>query len=365
MSVRTRKELESLPAYRAARSQESLMREYGLEKITKLAANENTLGFSPLVRKAIESVNSQYPDGSSFNLREKLAGRFGLTPEEVIIGNGSFELLYLAGIAFLNKDDEAISALPSFGWYKTVTQIMGAKFTGIPVKDFHVDLEEIAKAVTNRTKIIWLCNPNNPTGTIFTQGELESFLKKIGDDILVILDEAYIDFVEEEGFPDSLALLKDHDNILILRTFSKLEGLAGFRVGYGFASREIISALNKVRLPLNVNALAQKAALASIEDEEFKSLTRGNASNQKEAYYSAFEKLGFPYVKSNTNFIFFDIGREADPVVEEFIRRGILLRSGSEYGFPRMIRLTIGKPEENQRVIEIFEELFGKNGGKS
>lgn len=359
MSVKPRTSIETLPPYRAARSVETLKREYGLKSITKLAANENTFGFSKNVWKALKQISSQYPDGSAYNLRSELAKKFNLPLENIVLGNGSFELLYLAGIAYLNQGDETIAALPSFGWYKSVTQILGANFTGVPLKDFHVDLTAIAGAVTEKTKIIWLCNPNNPTGTIFTQSELENFLQKIPDRVLVILDEAYIDYVEEKDFPDSIPLLKKHDNILILRTFSKTEGLAGFRVGYGFADEKIISSLNKVRIPSNVNSPAQYAALASLHDESFKERTLKNAHEQKQVYYKVFDEFGFSYVISNTNFIFFDVGRNADSVVEEFLKEGILLRSGSEYGFPTMIRLTIGRPEENSRVIAILRKIFG------
>lgn len=363
MSVKARKSIESLPPYRAARSVDTLKREYGLKEITKLAANENTLGFSENVWEALRKISSQYPDGSSYNLRAELAEKFGLEPENIVVGNGSFELLYLAGIAYLNAGDEAVAALPSFGWYKTVTEILGAKFIGVPVENFRIDLEKIASSVGERTKIIWLCNPNNPTGTIFTHAELENFLQKIPDSILVVLDEAYIDFVEEENFPDSISLLKKHDNILILRTFSKAEGLAGFRVGYAISNQEITAALNKVRIPLNVSAPAQFAALASLKDEDFKNRTLENAHQQKKLFYKAFGELGFSYVVSNTNFIFFDVGRESDSVVEAFLKEGILIRGGSEYGFPTMIRLTIGTPEENERVIEIFKKLFGGENG--
>ena len=206
MSVKPRTSIETLPPYRAARSVETLKREYGLKSITKLAANENTFGFSKNVWKALKQISSQYPDGSAYNLRSELAKKFSLPLENIVLGNGSFELLYLAGIAYLNQGDETIAALPSFGWYKSVTQILGANFTGVPLKDFHVDLTAIAGAVTEKTKIIWLCNPNNPTGTIFTQLEMENFLQKIPDRVLVILDEAYIDYVEEKDFPESIII---------------------------------------------------------------------------------------------------------------------------------------------------------------
>ncbi|MBQ8013322.1 MAG: histidinol-phosphate transaminase [Treponema sp.] len=359
MSVRPRAILEKLPPYKAARSVPSLKREYGLEKITKLAANENTLGFSPKVLEAIKKVSSQYPDGTAYDLRKRLSEKLGVEIGQIVLGNGSFELIYLAAIAYLEKGDETIGAVPSFGWYKSVTQILGGTYIGVPVKDFHVDLEKIAADVTEKTKIIWLCNPNNPTGTIFTERELEDFLSKIRDDILVILDEAYVDFVAEDGFPDSISLLKKHDNIAIFRTFSKLEGLASFRVGYAISTTDFVDTLNKIRIPSNVNAPAQLAALVSIDDEEFKNRTLTNAREQKKFLYGEFKRLGLSYVPSNTNFIFFDIGVPSTPIVEKILKKGFLIRGGAEYGFDTMIRLTIGTPEENAEFISILEGVLG------
>ena len=359
MSVEPRDVLKNLPSYRAARSIDTLKREYGLNKIIKLAANENTLGFSPKIFDALKNVNSQYPDGSAFKLRSRLAEKLGVKLEQLVRGNGSFELIYLTAIAYLEKGDETVGAAPSFGWYKSVTEILGGKYIAVPVKDFHVDLDAIAASVTDKTKIIWLCNPNNPTGTIFTSAQLEAFLGKIRKDILVILDEAYVDFVSEADFPDSIALLNKYDNIAIFRTFSKLEGLASFRVGYAIGNTDFINIINKIRIPSNVNALAQIAALVSIDDEEFKKQTLENAAEQKKFYYEEFKKLGFNYIPSNTNFIFFDIGQESAPVVEKILKKGFLVRGGAEYGFPTMIRLTIGSPEENAGLIKVLKEVLG------
>ncbi len=359
LTVEPRAVLKNLPPYRSARSLQTLQRVKGLTSVIKLAANENTLGFSENVWDSIrKNVTSQYPDGSAFALRSKIASRFGVELENVVIGNGSFELIYLTAIAFVNEGDETISAVPTFGWYKTATEIMGGKFIGVPVKDFKTDLDAIAEAVTERTKIIWLCNPNNPTGSIFTQKELEAFLAKIPENILVVLDEAYADFVTESDFPDSVPLIKKHGNLVSFRTFSKLEGLANFRVGYAIANRDFTALLTRIKIPSNVSGAGQAAALAAIDDEEFKKKTRSNADSQKELYYEAFRKHGFKYVKSNSNFIFFDIGQEAAPVVEKFLDSGILVRDGGEYGFPTMLRISIGSPEENKKVLDLFEKIF-------
>lgn len=360
--VHPRDELLNLPPYRTARSLETIKREYGLSSIIKLAANENALGFSQNVWGEIRKrVNSKYPDGNAYELREKIAQKLGVGLENLVVGNGSFELIYLAAIAFLNKGDETIAGIPTFGWYKTVTEIQGGKFVGVPVKNFHIDLNSIASAVTSKTKIIWLCNPNNPTGTIFTANELESFLEKIPSGILVVLDEAYIDFVLEDDFPDSLSVVKNHANVVSFRTFSKLEGLANFRVGYAIGNRDFIKLISKVKMPLNVSGAALAAALAAIEDDDFKNLTIQNAASQKKIYYEFFEKNGLAYVKSNTNFIFFDAGREAKPVVDALLKNGILVRDGAEYGFPTMIRLSIGTPEENEKVIISLGKILGSD----
>ena len=360
MSVKPRAVLEKLPPYRAARSVSALKREYGLSEITKLAANENTLGFSPKVFEALKNLSSQYPDGSAYDLRKRLSEKLGVDICQIVLGNGSFELIYLTAIAYLEPGDETIGAVPSFGWYKSVTDILGGKFIGVPVKEFHVDLNSIEVAVTKKTKIIWLCNPNNPTGTVFTQDELENFLSKIRSDILVVLDEAYVDFVSEKDFPDSISLLKKYDNIAVFRTFSKLEGLASFRVGYAISNSDFVNILNRIRIPSNVSAPAQLAALASLDDDNFKNKTLTNAKEQKEFLYKEFKRLGFFYVPSNTNFVFFDIGRSSGPVVEKILKKGYLVRGGAEYGFDTMIRLTIGTAEENSRFISILEEVTGE-----
>lgn len=363
--VKPRESISSLPPYRAARSIETLKREYGLKSITKLAANENTLGFSENVWSEIRKrVTSQYPDGSAFELRSKLAAKLGVGLENLVMGNGSFELIYLAAVAFVNKGDETIAGIPTFGWYKTVTEIQGGKFIGVPVKNFHVDLDAISEAITPRTKIIWLCNPNNPTGTIFTADEIEKFLKKVPENILVVLDEAYVDFVTEENFPDSIQLTRKYGNVVLFRTFSKLEGLANFRVGYAIGNKDFISLITKIKIPSNVSGAGQAAALAAIDDEAFKNRTLENSKTQKEIYYSFFKNHGLEYVKSNTNFIFFDVGREAKSVVEALLKNGILVRDGAEYGFPTMIRVSIGSPEENSKLLALLEEILAQNALK-
>lgn len=361
MSLRARKAVEMLPVYKTAKSIASTQREYGFDRVIKLAGNENTLGFSPMAKEALSRLDSYYPDGAGIRLREKLADYVGVRAEQVILGNGSFELLFLMGLAFLEQGEETITAEPSFGWYKNVTLIMGGRVVAVPLtEDYRVDLEGILTAVTEKTKIIWICNPNNPTGTIITQERLEAFLERLRDDIVVVLDEAYYDFVVEENYPDSVSLLEKHDNIIILRTFSKLEGLAGLRLGYGIANEELLGYLNKVRMPINVNAAAQLAGFAAIDDEAFKQKTLENVKEGRRQYYEAFERWGLSYTISNTNFIWFDIGTDSQPIVDAFLKRGILIRAGLEYGYPTKLRISIGTKEENEQVIRLLAEFLHK-----
>lgn len=360
MGLKPRKEIDALPVYTPAKSIDSVKSEYGFDTVIKLAGNENTLGFSPLAKEAFKDITSYYPDGAVVNLREKTAGKFGVKPENIIFGNGSFELLTLIGLTFIEKDDETITAQPSFGWYKNVTLIMGGKIVEVPLEDYKVNLDAVHNAVTDKTKIIWLCNPNNPTGTIFTHRQLTEFLDKIRDDIVVVLDEAYVDFVNEEGYPDSVSLLGRYKNIIILRTFSKLEGLANLRIGYGFANEELIGYLNKVRMPINTNGAAQLAAYAALDDDDFKQKTLNNVHKGLRQYYDVFERWNIPYVKSNTNFVLFDTGIDSEKLVQEFLERGILIRGGKEFGYPTHIRLSIGTPDENKKVIELLAQLLNK-----
>lgn len=359
MSLKARRAVEVLPLYKTAKSIDSTKKEFGFENIIKLAGNENTLGFSKKALEALKGLNGYYPDSEGINLREKLSRHLNVFPENIILGNGSFELLFLTALAFLEEGEETILAKPSFGWYKNVTQIMGGKVVEVPLNDrYEVDLNKIAEAISPLTKIIWLCNPNNPTGTIFTQTELENFLKKVPSELIVVLDEAYYPFVSEEGYPDSVSLLSDYENILILRTFSKLEGLAGLRLGYGIAGEELLSYLNKVRIPINVNAAAQLAGIAALDDDDFNAETLENIRNGRRQYYDAFDKWGFDYTISNTNFVWVDIGRDSRPITDSFMKHGILIRGGDEFGYPTKLRISIGTKRENEQVIQLLDKLI-------
>lgn len=356
-----RKTLEQIKNYVAARTMESVKRELGIDKVIKLAGNENTNGYSPKVKLAIEKSLqelSYYPDMNCTVLRERLSQLHQVDQEQFIFGNGSFELISILAQTFFEQADEAIIMEPSFGWYKNVTWLMGARLVSLPLKDYKVDLELVKQNITDRTKIIWLCNPNNPTGTIITEQELRDFLKELRPDILLVLDEAYADFVTDEEYPDSVTILREYDNVVVLRTFSKAYGLAAFRIGYGIVSKEIVSYMNKVRIPINTNALAQVAAAAALKDLEFKQEVLDNNKKGLELYYKTLEELQLKYIKSNCNFILFNTGVDSELVAAEFLKRGVMIRAGKEFGLPTWVRITIGTSDENELVLHLLKEIL-------
>lgn len=360
MALQARKILDQFPSYKMARSLESIQREYGFEKIIKLAGNENSLGYSPLAKKAIENSLeglSYYPDMFCTKLREKLAQKLNVDGNQLIFGAGSFSLISLVAETFIYPGEEAIMAEPSFGWYKMATLTADGKIISVPLKDYTVDLDAITEKITERTKIIWLCNPNNPTATQIAKRRFEQFLAEVRDGIIIVLDEAYIDFSDTSDTFSGLSYIGDHKNVIALRTFSKLYGLASFRVGYGIASPELISYMEKAQVPAGLSQLSQIAALASLDDEEFKARVLDNAKRSKELYYQTLDGLSLAYIKSNTNFIMFDTGSDSDYYVFELLKRGILVRGGKEFGMPTWLRVTIGTYEENQLVLDLIKEL--------
>lgn len=366
--IKERAGLNKLTPYKAAKNQESVMREFGIENIIKLAGNENRLGCSDKVIKIIEQQKEQfsfYPDMNCTILKDKLTYIHGVKQDNLVFGNGSFELISLIALAYLETVDESIIPYPSFGWYQNVTLQMNAEPVIVPLKEFTVDTDAILNSITKHTKIIWVCNPNNPTGTILREEELKKFIQKVPDHILIVLDEAYIDFVESEYF-DTVSLIKEYKNIILLRTFSKLYGLASFRIGYGIADEDIIEKINKVRLPINVNFLAQKAAEASLEDYNFKNFVLKNNRDSLKLYYSELDKEEIQYVRSNGNFILIDLGVDGAISEKEFLQNGIMIRNASEFGLDGWIRISIGTPEENEKVIQVLKKIIYANrrGGK-
>ena len=354
------KHIKELKPYIAGKSKKEFKREFMGRDSIKLASNENPLGCSP---KSIERVQThisscnRYPDSSGFELREKLSNRYNLDINNVIIGSGSEGIMSNIMRTFLCDDDKIISSMNSFIGFRVLADASGFKTDWVPMKDYHYDLDGISAQIDNRTKIIYLANPDNPTGTYFTKKEFDSFMKKVPDRVLIILDEAYYEYAQHlDDYPDSM--IYRCDNIITLRTFSKVYGLAGFRVGYGLAHNELISNLLKVKLPFEPSTLAQEAALAGLDDDEFIKKSVNLNIEQKELMYNFLDKNRIKYIKSATNFItvVFDEKDNNNNFCSSLLENGVIVRGLEAFGVANCTRITIGTKEENK----IFKETFLK-----
>jgi histidinol-phosphate aminotransferase len=336
---------------------EELERELGISGTIKLASNESPLGPSPkaiaAVKKIVESLN-RYPDGSGFYLSQTLAKKYEVDPSRIILGNGSNELIELVVRTFVQPGDEVISADPSFVVYKMITQAAGGTNVIVPCKDMRHDLDAMAERITARTKIIFIANPNNPTGTMNTRLEMHRLMERMPDHVIVAVDEAYFEYVTHADYPDSLDYLKEGKNILALRTFSKIYGLAGLRIGYGITTAEIAELMNKVRQPFNTSSLAQTAALAALADRKHVEKAIAVNNEGKQYLYQSFGQLGVSFVPTETNFILFETALEAKEVYGALLKQGVIIRP---MGGQRL-RVTIGLPDENKRFIAELEKII-------
>lgn len=357
------KYLEKVIPYAAGAPIEVVARRYGLERVIKLASNESPLPPFPEVEEVIlEKFNelNRYPDSECRDLRAALAQRFQVSPEEVIIGNGSCELILWLSLIFLEPGTEAVFSQPAFLMYEEVTRARGATPVKVPLVDFANDLSGLAKAVTKNTRLLFLTNPHNPTGTYKPYGEIAAFADDLPGDCVLVLDEAYNEYVEKDDSQDGLKLQRRRDNVVVLRTFSKIYGLCGLRVGYGICSPEIKQAVDKVRQPFNVNMLAQAAALKALSLEERLKERRQQNLEGRRQLYAGLENLGIDYVKTQSNFMLVDVrglSVPADDVPEQLMRRGVIVRPGRPLACPGYVRVSIGTPEENQMFLEKLKEL--------
>jgi len=339
---------------------EEVKREFGLKDVIKLASNENPYEPSPKVLTAIAKHSrtlNRYPDGDCFYLRQALAKRLQVSPEQLIFGNGSDEIIVFAARVSLKKGDEVVIAKPSFLIYEIASKLEEAKIKMIPLKDFRYDLAAMKRAVTRKTKIIFLGNPDNPAGTYLSDTQIKDFLKGLRQDILIFIDEAYFEYVDAKDYGNSIELLKTYDNIIVTRTFSKLYGLAGLRVGYGIGNAKLIDVLNRVREPFNVNSLAQVAALACLNDEAYYHKIRLEAKAQKEYLYRELRDFGLSFAQSSTNFIMIHVNN-APAAAKRLMRKGIIVRDMSPWGIKNYIRVTIGLPQENRRFISALKDIL-------
>jgi len=355
--IKSPKHISSIQPYLPGKPIEEVERELGITDSVKLASNENPVGPSSLaikeLRKGLGDLN-RYPDGSCYYLRNALSKKLKVKQGELIFGNGSNEIIELAVRTFISPGDEAIMAHPSFVVYSTIVQAAQGNNVVVPLKDLKHDLETMASKITKKTKIIFIANPNNPTGTINTKKEMDAFMKKVPDGILVVVDEAYYEYVDAKNYPNSMTYLKKGRDLLILRTFSKIYGLAGLRIGYGISQAGIVEEMNKIRQPFNVNSLSQKAALAALNDA--KHLDRAKSVNDKgkKYLYKELYALNMRYVPTEANFIFILLENDAAPqLYTSLLKQGIIIRPMG----PSAVRITIGLPAENKRLIEALRKI--------
>lgn len=343
----------SQPVYEPGKPIEYVARELGLDpaNIIKLASNENPFGPSPLAvaaaKRAIDSAEL-YPDGGCFELRQKLATKWQMTPEQFVIGNGSNEIIELLGHAFVGPGDEVVMGAPAFVVYKLVTLLFGAKAIEVPLRDWTHDLSAIASAITSRTKLVYVCSPNNPTGTANGAAELLEFARNLPDHVVGVFDEAYAEYLETA--PDFRPVIAAGKKIVCLRTFSKIYGLASLRIGYGYAAPDVCALLNRVRQPFNVNAIAQAAAVAALDDGEFAAkCVRENRAGLSQLEAGC-RQLGLEIVPSVANFMLVRVGDGAR-VFDFLQRRGVIVRPVKSYGLPEWVRVTVGTREQNERLL--------------
>jgi len=357
MPLKVHKNIASLVPYSPGKPVEELERELGIAHAIKLASNENPRGPSPkalAVLSAAATTLHRYPDGGAFRLRGKLAERWKVTADHVILGNGSDEILGFLARAFLPPGDEAVMADQTFVIYKMeVTAAHGVPVV-VPLKDWRHDLPAMADAVTSRTRLLFVCNPNNPTGTMVTRAEVDALMARLPESVIVVFDEAYYEYVRSRDFPDSLSLVKQNRNVVVLRTFSKIYGLAGLRIGYGLTTPEIAGYLNRVRPPFNANSLAQRAALAALEDEDHVAQSRAMNEAEMVTVRAGLAALGLSPIPSEANFLFVDVGRDGRAVFEALLREGVIVRHIEG----RMVRITIGLPDENRRLLQALKKVL-------
>ncbi len=353
--------IASLVAYPPGKPIEELERELGIKGSIKLASNENPLGPSPkaveALRGALSGLN-RYPDGSCYYLKEKLSSRLGVSPDELIFGNGSNEMIELVIRAFLRPGDEAVMGAPSFAVYPIAVKAGGGVSVAVPLKEMRHDLVAMAAKVTEKTRTVFIANPNNPTGTMVTDEEVASFMSSIPEDVIVCMDEAYFEYVRSGGYPDTLSYIKAGRPVLLLRTFSKIYGLAGLRVGYGVAPREIIGYMNRVRQPFNVNSLAQVAALAALDDDEHVQKSRELNAAGLDFLLKGVRALGLECVETEANFFLIKVG-DGRGVYDALLKKGVIVRPMASYDMPEYIRVTVGLPGENERFLDTLAGVTG------
>ena len=349
--------------YQPGKPIDEVKRELLLEEVYKLASNENSLGPSPkavtAIKKAVKELN-RYPDGNCFYLKTKLAAKLKVKPENLVFGNGSDELIAVIIQAFMNEDENVVVADPTFLEYRLIAEAYGREAKVVPCVNLQYDLDGMRRAVNEKTKLVFIANPDNPTGTYVTDKQFTKFVSGLPDYVIVVMDEAYYDFVDAKDYPDTMKHVKDQ-NVILLRTFSKAYGLAGIRIGFALANAELIDCMNRVRQPFNVNSLAQVAAMAAIGDTAHLKKTRQTILKGKKYLYSALDRMGVAYLPSQTNFVLVDVKRDGWDVFQKMLKRGVIVRDMKPYKLESYIRVTVGTDKENRKFIEALKKVLKEN----
>ncbi|WP_078553284.1 histidinol-phosphate transaminase [Bacillus alkalicellulosilyticus] len=352
--MKAKKQLVGLPSYKPGKPIEEVKKEFGLEKVIKLASNENPFGASKQVKAAISEAAGNtaiYPDGYAASLREEVASFLDVDQNQLVFGNGSDEVIQMLCRTFLSPENNTVTAHPTFSQYKLNAVIEGSEVKEVPLKDGVHDLDAMLEAIDEKTRIVWVCNPNNPSGTYNTESDFLAFLQKVPKDVLVVSDEAYYEYVTANDFPETIPLLKQYENLIVLRTFSKAYGLAGLRVGFGVGNPKVISLLDPVRPPFNNNAISHVAAIAAVKDQQFIKDCYEKNKEGIDQYLQFCEKYNLKYYPTQANFILIDFKVSGDVLFQYLLERGYIIRSGEALGFPTCIRITVGSKEENDGII--------------
>ena len=357
--------VQKLSPYVPGKPVDELARELGLDpaKIVKLASNENPLGPSAKAVAAIQAELAEltrYPDGSGYLLKQRLASRYGVAVDQVTLGNGSNDVLELVARAYLAPGLNAVFSAHAFAVYPIATQAVGALGKVVPARDYGHDLDAMLQAIDENTRVVFIANPNNPTGTWFDSAALARFLQAVPERVLVVLDEAYIEYAEGNELPDGMAFLAGHPNLLVSRTFSKAYGLAALRVGYAVSSAQIADVLNRVRQPFNVNSLAMAAACAVLDDEQYLADSRRVNTQGMLQLENGLRELGLAWIPSKANFIAVNFGRDAAPINQALLRKGVIVRPCAGYSMPTFLRVSIGTEAENARFLDVLATVLAQ-----
>ncbi|XXM74179.1 histidinol-phosphate transaminase [Lysinibacillus sphaericus] len=355
-------QLHNLKAYQPGKTMEDVKEQFNLEKVVKLASNENPYGCSPQIKEFISgqvSSHAIYPDGYAKQLRMKVAGHLSVDPGQLIFGNGSDEVIQIISRALLDPSKSTVMAAPTFPQYKHNAIVEGAEVREVPLDgDGRHQLSKMLDSIDGTTAVVWLCSPNNPTGEYIRKEELLHFLERVPSDVLVVLDEAYYEYVTAADYHDSVSLIDSYPQLVVTRTFSKAYGLAGFRVGYGVGNKDVIRKLEPVREPFNNNSLGQGAAAAAMDDQAFIEQCRDKNREGLRQFYEFCESTGLEYMKSQANFILIDFGVSGDDVFQYLMSKGYIVRSGGALGYPECVRITVGSREQNEELISLMKEFL-------